>query len=294
MTNRRQRKKNAASARACATNVTNPISHSFSKATHIIAPPIPSSHSINKQQSKNTNDPLTENPLDPPKFFGSSDPSCVDELSLALRNDLNLQARTLCGKRLRPACLDRLEEFARFGGADQDWILLQTLRLEDEDDDLWLYEEYVSRFTKMRPPENQEWDGRWCMGWYKPGEQMPWYTKLLHSRLHVEWCKLDDFWGRRDVTVNVHARFGISPDPRSIFSLDGDCNGQWFVFFALNRSGRGAFYWCTGEFRKCVLIAKDEQELKKRLDPARKKPLMAHLPGLVRLNGGQQETSDED
>ena len=175
MTNRRYRKKKAASASGV--NVTGLNSHFPNDTT--LTSPARSPCSSFKTQSDNThgnNSPI-EKPLDPTKFFGTSDTIRVDELALELENELDLQAGTLCGRLLEPDRLNGSEDYFRFGDNDREWIFLHFLECVDEDDDFWLHQEYVPKFTKRRLPENQYWGGRWCMGRYRTQEQVPWYTK---------------------------------------------------------------------------------------------------------------------
>lgn len=69
---------------------------------------------------------------------------------------------------------------------------------------------------------------------------MPNLDRLLHYLLHPDWIKLDDFWSRRSVAVEIHCRYGITLDPRSIFCLVAEL----YVFYAVDRGGKRAFYWC--------------------------------------------------
>jgi hypothetical protein len=147
--------------------------------------------------------------------------------------------------------------------------------------------EDIGRRNKCRGTQSK-FEVRILCGW----TWLTWTCRLLHHMLHLDWIKIDDFWSRRNVAIGIRSRFGITPDPRSIFWLKSDL----FAFYALDRSSQGAFYWCTEEFFDCYLMAKDEQELKDSLNPTRRKHLKAYLPGLARVDdyGGFQDSSEED
>lgn len=91
-----------------------------------------------------------------------------------LGSGLDLQAGTLCGKKLRGQNLQRyLDVCAPFGSEDLEWICLHYLECVKIDDDYWLEDEYVlENFTTNRELEDRYWDGRWCFGNFEPKEQV--------------------------------------------------------------------------------------------------------------------------